>query len=70
VKVKLVFRDWQDLLTGKSIYRTEAGYDLSMGKLHGGTTFDAEVNFDTDDMAFIDEGLAIGAVPVFYVSEK
>ena len=70
MKVKLVFHDWLDPMTGKSIYQTEAGVELSTGNLHSGTTFDAHVQFSVDDMAFIDEGLKIGAVPVFYVVEK
>ena len=67
MKVKLVFHDWLNPLTGKSIYQTEEGIELSQGDLHSGTTFDAEVQFSPDDTVFIDEAKAIGAVPVFYV---
>ena len=70
MKVKLVFQDWIVPMTGKSIYQTEEGVELSMGNLHSGSTFDAEVRFTTEDMAFIDEGKTIGAVPVFYVVEE
>lgn len=40
---KLVLDDWRQLGLPTSIYSTELGCELSMGDLHGGTTFDAKV---------------------------
>jgi len=54
MKVSMVFDDWRQ--NGRkwqpkgSIYATELGIALSMGDLHSGSTFDAEVTFKDADI--------------------
>jgi len=67
-KCRLVFADWRDRKTGASIYNTEAGFELSVGFLHAGTSFPVEVTFL--DTPYIAEEIAAamkerGAFPVF-----
>jgi hypothetical protein len=68
IKVKLVFNDWLDVKNNKSIYQTEEGIQLSKGDLHGGSTFDAEIDLPEDELRTILEANAIQVAPVFYVS--
>jgi hypothetical protein len=46
MKVNVIFEDWKD--AGKSIYGTQKGMELSLGSLHGGSTWHGEINFDPD----------------------
>jgi hypothetical protein len=46
MKVNVIFIDW--VKDGKSIYDTPEGIELSMGSLHGGSTWSGEINFDPD----------------------
>ena len=66
MKIKLIFTDW--LSNGKSIYNTEKGVDLSMGQFHSGTTFDAEIDLDQDDVDDLEECIRSGYTPVFEVA--
>lgn len=58
MKVKLVFLGWRQ--RGKSIDTTEKGVELSMGDFHGGTTFTATIDLDSNNaqelLASIKEG--------------
>lgn len=65
MKIKLVFDDWRDGPTGKSLYSTPAGIQLSMGDFHSGTTFDGEIDLDIEQEKDIKESMELGAVPVF-----
>ena len=40
----LIFDDWRQFGNSESIYNTDLGVDLSMGALHSGTVFAAEVS--------------------------
>lgn len=64
--VKVSFLDLQRM--GKSIYRTEEGVDLTMGSLHSGSTFDAAVVFNQDDINDLKAIFEAGAYPVFIMS--
>jgi hypothetical protein len=68
VKIRLVFDDWQDA-TGKSIYSTEEGFELSFTSFHHGTTFDAEIETLGED-EFLRDVMARGYRPVFYAVEQ
>lgn len=50
MKIKLVFDDWRQLGKDASVYNTDLGVKLSSGDLHGGTVFDAEVNFQDKEI--------------------
>lgn len=43
MKCRLVMDDWRETGVSESIYNTELGVNLSMGDLHSGTAFEAEV---------------------------
>ena len=70
IRCELIFEDWQK--EGKSIYSTPLGIQLSMGDLHGGTIFTADVTFTLDAEHEVDLEREIveafakhGACPVF-----
>jgi hypothetical protein len=67
MKVKLVFNDWRLKGSVISIYNTPLGVELSMGDLHSGTTFDAELNINSETENEIKEALKQGAYPVFAI---
>lgn len=68
-KVKLVFDDWRrwDGTKDESVYSTQEGVELSMGDLHGGSTFDAEIEVSDDDAARLSSAMSTGIKPVFYM---
>ena len=68
MKIKLVFYDWRR--GSKSVYNTEEGIELSMGNFHSGTTFDAEIELDSESEEELREFLESGATPVFYISRE
>ncbi len=68
MRVKLIFDDWRDRNTGKSIYQTEKGIYLSAGVFHSGTTFNANMVLDNYHARELTEALRCGYVPVFIVS--
>ena len=43
MKCKLIFNDWRKIGEAESIYNTELGIELSLGDLHSGSTFEADV---------------------------
>lgn len=45
MKFKLAFFDWKKIGESNSIYNTELGVELSSGDLHGGSVFEAEIDF-------------------------
>ena len=62
-----MFDDWQN--GGMSVYNTQKGLELSMGKFHSGTTFDAEMYFsDKNDILELEEAIRSGYQPVFWVT--
>lgn len=65
VRVRLVFEDWQQ--GGMSVYHREEGVRLSMGDLHSGSTFRAEIELGPDAAEDLVEALQDGYTPVFYV---
>lgn len=69
MKIRLVFDDWRNK-QGESVYQTGVGIELSMGSLHSGSTFTAEVQFAADTEEDLRESLAAGYTPVFYVSAE
>lgn len=66
MKVKLVFHDWIDPVTG-SIYQTQKGIELSMGDFHSGTTFDGEIIVDPFQEEELKRAIKAGNNPVFYL---
>lgn len=66
-KIKLVFEDWIGR-DGKSVYLTEP--ELSLGSLHSGTTFNAEVDFSDEEMITLMDANKRGIRPVFQVIER
>lgn len=67
MKFKLSFVDWKKIGESKSIYNTELGVKLSSGDLHGGSVFEAEVEFqDKEILQQIEKYFRIHrAYPVF-----
>ena len=43
MRVKLIFEDWRQIGHAESIYNTELGLELSMGDLHSGSTWEADL---------------------------
>lgn len=70
MKIKLVFEDWRDGPTGKSLYSTPAGIQLSMGDFHSGSTFTGEIDLDLEQEKDIGESMELGAVPVFKIYKR
>lgn len=68
MKVKMIFYDWRDRETGKTVYQTQRGISLSSGVFHSGTTFDAEIKLDGDDTQELSDLLKLGNDPLFIVS--
>jgi len=66
MKIKLIFNDWQK--TGKSVYYSSEGIELSKGDFHSGTTFDGMINLDAWQEKEFRETLEKGYQPVFWVS--
>lgn len=48
MKCRLVFDDWRRIGEAESVYATPLGIELSVGDLHSGTTFEAEVVLPQD----------------------
>ena len=66
MKCRLAFEDWQK--NGESIYQTPLGIELSLGDLHSGTLFDAEIIIDLDIEREIMGAFAkYNAIPVFRI---
>ena len=72
MKVRLVFDNWLGppssgfpMLVG--VYHTEKGVELSSHDFHSGTTFWGSIDLDEDSAAELQEALADGYHPVFYV---
>jgi hypothetical protein len=68
MKVQLVFYDWMDIKNNLSMYHTQIGLELTMGDFHGGTVFEAEIDFE-DYQGEIAKAKEVGIVPVFYLIE-
>lgn len=66
MRVALIFEDWQDP-NGVSIYSTEEGVELSMGDLHSGSTFYAELEVDEDTAEELHRANASGCKAIFRV---
>ena len=64
----LVFFDW--LRDGKSIYGELEGVEASMGDFHSGTMFKGSIRLDEDQQADLDEQMAAGLAPIFYVVRR
>ena len=71
MKVKLVFEDWKDKATGKSIYATLEGIRLSLGDFHSGSTFTGEIYLALETEEEFRRFIQSGVVPIFriYLSE-
>jgi hypothetical protein len=67
MRVKLVFDDWRDAATGRSVYTSMEGVALSMGDFHSGTVFDAEIELDSEQEQDLRASLAQGYRPVFWL---
>lgn len=65
MKIKLVFEDWRDGPTNKSLYSITAGIKLRMGDFHSGSTFTGEIDLDVEQEEDIRESIELGAIPVF-----
>jgi hypothetical protein len=71
MKVKLVFQDWIDprdktLSNGQE----HAVYNkFTLGNLHSGTIFNADIELDIQDVETILEAITYGLRPSFYVIE-
>jgi len=66
-KVKLVFKDWVDK-DGNSVYDKVPG--LSLGCFHSGTTFDAKIDLDKDEIKELQKAIKEGFKPVFEIYEE
>lgn len=69
MRVNLVFYDWIEEESGESIYCTEEGMELSLGDLHSGTTFTAEIELE-DYQGEFEIAAENGIVPVFYATPE
>ncbi len=69
MRILLVFDDWRDA-SHQSVYCTEKGVELSMGDLHHGSTFLADIQLDEDSSRELETALSEGYIPVFYVSKE
>lgn len=70
MKCKIIFDDWRQIGKVGSIYSEATGIELSLGDLHSGTTFDAEIYLPVDKNIEkeIEEALKNhGAYPVFSI---
>lgn len=67
VKVKIVFEDWKDQETRRSIYNTKEGIELSMGDFHSGTTFDGTMEFSEGEVKELKRAIKDGYHPVFTI---
>jgi hypothetical protein len=65
MKVQLVFHDWIEELSEKSVYCTKKGTELSLGDFHSGTMFSAEIEIE-DYQGEFEDAAKDGIVPVFY----
>lgn len=63
--VKLAFHDW--IQSGKSVYRTEAGVELSSGSFHSGTVFIGTLFLDEEEYQQLKKALAQDYQPIFCV---
>jgi len=67
MKIKLVFEDWQK--NGESVYSTANGIDLTLGDFHSGTTFNGEIELTKDQEEELNDAMAKGYYPVFWVTK-
>jgi hypothetical protein len=67
MKFQLVFDHWRDR-DGKPV-EGEKRIDLEMGSFHGGTTFDAMVDLNADDIIDMQDAALSGFSAVFYVAQ-
>jgi hypothetical protein len=65
VGIKLVFEDWRRP-DGDSCYNNEDGVNLSMGALHAGSTFRADIELSEEDQKTMEQALQDGYRPVFF----
>lgn len=66
MKCRLVMEDWRQTGNAESIYSTPLGVELSMGDMHGGTTFAAVVALPPDVAEAVETAWREhGAYPVF-----
>lgn len=69
MKISLIFYDWIEKETGESVYCTERGVELSLGDLHSGTMFSAEIELENYQGEF-EKGVKSGLVPLFILERK
>ncbi len=67
MKIKLVFDDWRDGATSRSIYASLEGVRLSMGDFHSGSTFTGEIVLDIEQEEALRRSIQVGAIPVFRI---
>ena len=65
MKMKLVFEGWRDKY-GKPVEGNER-IELEMGSFHGGTTFEANVEFSADDILDFERNARFGYSATFWV---
>ena len=70
LQIKMSFEDWMPHNSGKSIYSTEKGVELSMGDFHSGTVFEATIELDVDSEKELKEAIKQGFNPIFRIYEK
>ena len=66
MKIGLVFLNWLGP-DGKSVYNTAKGVNLSIGDFHSGSTFDGNIELDSDQQAELASAIADSFTPVFWV---
>jgi hypothetical protein len=69
MKIRLVFDDWRkwdlEKLRVESVYGTQRGLELSTGDLHSGSTFEAEIELDAEEVERVRGAFAENIHPVF-----
>lgn len=64
MKFSLVFRDWLDA-TGASVYNNPPDDHFLLSNLHAGTTFEAYVLFDIEDIETMELASICKITPIF-----
>jgi len=70
VKVRLIFEDWRRIGQAESIYNTGLGVELSMGDLHAGSTWEAEILCPAITLELLEAFNAHQAYAVFRIIPK
>jgi len=65
MKIELVFDDWIDRISGKSIYCSNRGVRANRGDFHSGSTFTGSIDLDSEQEEDIRASIEMDAIPMF-----